>query len=87
MDNIIKLKKKVLEGYSITKEEALMLYDAPLEELYKAANEIRMHFCGSTFDLCTATGVPMVNAVITAMPNALNMQKRHLNGMPMKPAP
>ncbi len=53
MDNIIKLKKKVLEGYSITKEEALMLYDAPLEELCKAANEIRMHFCGSTFDLCT----------------------------------
>ena len=53
MDNIKKLKEKILEGFLTTKEEALILYEAPLEELCKAANEIRIHFCGSTFDLCT----------------------------------
>lgn len=53
MDNIIKLKEKILEGFLTTKEEALILYEAPLEELCKVANEIRIHFCGSTFDLCT----------------------------------
>ena len=46
-------KKKVLEGEQITKKEALALYDAPLEELCGTADEIRNHFCGNGFDICT----------------------------------
>ncbi len=47
------LKEKVLHGDQITREEALALYDAPLEELCAAANEIRIQFCGNRFDMCT----------------------------------
>ena len=46
-------KDAVLAGASLTKEEALDLLDAPLEELCEAADEIRRHFCGDTFDICT----------------------------------
>ncbi len=47
------LKKKVLQGGKIKKEEALTLIDMPLNELCYAANEIRRTFCGNSFDLCT----------------------------------
>ena len=47
------LKKKVLEGGKINKEEALELTELPLEELSQAADEIRRKFCGNQFDLCT----------------------------------
>lgn len=51
LDNI---KKRIMEGECITREEALSLYhDAPINELCDAANELRQHFCGNTFDLCT----------------------------------
>ena len=46
-------KDAVLAGVSLTKEEALDLLDAPLEALCEAADEIRRHFCGDTFDICT----------------------------------
>ena len=39
-----RLKEKVKKGGQITKEEALALYRAPLEELCRAADEIREHF-------------------------------------------
>jgi biotin synthase len=52
MDQITRLKPKVLSGESLTKIEALALYDAPLEELCQSANEIREHFCGNVFDIC-----------------------------------
>lgn len=29
------------------------MYEAPLEELCRAADEIREHFCGNAFDICT----------------------------------
>lgn len=45
--------RKVLDGTSATREEALRLYSAPLEELTDAANEIRKRFCGRDFDLCS----------------------------------
>ena len=48
-----RLKEKVKKGGQITKEEALALYRAPLEELCRAADEIREHFCGDAFDICT----------------------------------
>lgn len=51
--NLESLEKEVLRGKKIGKEEALWLYDQPLEELCKAADRIRMHFCGNGFDLCT----------------------------------
>lgn len=47
------LKKKVLDGAFLTKEEAMELVDAPFEELCQGANEIREHFCGNAFDICT----------------------------------
>lgn len=39
-------------GYSINKDEALSLAEADLEELCRAADKIRAHFCGNGFDLC-----------------------------------
>lgn len=50
---IDKLKAKVLRGEDISKDEALALCDAPLDKLRTAADEIRAHFCGSGFDLCS----------------------------------
>ncbi len=50
---INKLKNKVLSGEMLTKNEAIELSSAPLEELCNAADEIRKHFCGNSFDICT----------------------------------
>lgn len=47
------LKKKILDGGQIGREEALLLKDAPLKELTDAADEIRKKICGSQFDICT----------------------------------
>lgn len=47
------LKDDVLQGKEISKEEALKLVTAPLQDLCSYANEIREHFCGNTFDMCT----------------------------------
>ena len=51
--NLQEYKEKVLLGEFLSKAEALILADAPLEELCTAANEIREHFCGNNFDICT----------------------------------
>lgn len=53
MNMITELKTKVLNGGLLNREEALLLKEAPLEELAEAANEIRARFCGNAFDLCT----------------------------------
>lgn len=47
------LKQKALSGQPICKEEALALTAFPLDDLCAAADEIRRHFCGNKFDLCT----------------------------------
>ena len=47
------LKEKVFAGKDITKEEALFLMDADLEEISKAADEIRQKYCGNGFDICS----------------------------------
>lgn len=47
------IKDKVIGGYKINKEEALMLIEEELEELCESANEIREHFCQNNFDICT----------------------------------
>ncbi len=46
------LGDEVLKGKQITKQEALELYQMPLEPLCKKADEIRQHYCGNIFDLC-----------------------------------
>lgn len=53
MSYIKKLKNNIINGYRITKEEALLLYDWPLDELLALANEIRQVFCKNAFDICT----------------------------------
>ena len=50
---IQELKEEIFNGKRIGKEEALFLADQPLEELSRAADEIRRHFCGDSFDICT----------------------------------
>lgn len=50
---IEQLKNKVLSGDYITRENALSLQGLELEVLCNAANELRIHFCGNGFDICT----------------------------------
>ena len=45
--------RRIIKGELLTREEANSLIDAPLEELCKAADEIRRHFCGTKFDVCS----------------------------------
>lgn len=48
-----RLTEKVLNGGQVTKEEALSLYEQPLEELCESADQIRRRFCEDQFDICT----------------------------------
>ncbi len=48
-----KLKQKVLQGEEISKDGALQLVKVDLDELSKAADEIRKKFCGDKFEICT----------------------------------
>lgn len=47
------LKRKILEGYQVTKEDIEKVENAPLKELCETADEIRRHFCKNKFDICT----------------------------------
>ena len=53
MNYIEELKNRVLNNYLINKDEAIKLLDEDLNELCKSANEIRSHFCGNNFDICS----------------------------------
>lgn len=53
MEKIQELKEKVFCGDLLEKQEIMELLEAPLEELSQAADEIREHFCGNRFDMCT----------------------------------
>lgn len=61
--NIIEdIKQKVLNGYLINKEEAIALSKVDNKEaLYKAADDIRAHFCGNVFELCSITNAKSGN--------------------------
>ncbi len=48
-----KIKNKILSGEKITYDEALSLADSPINQLISAADEIRKHFCGNIFDICS----------------------------------
>ncbi len=47
------LYDKMLDGAYITRDEALLLYEQPLEDLCNCADKLRRHFCGDNFDICT----------------------------------
>ena len=47
------LENKILKGYLINKEEAFALLNEDCNKLCRSANEIRRHFCGTNFDLCS----------------------------------
>ncbi|MSN96354.1 biotin synthase BioB [Campylobacter sp. FMV-PI01] len=52
------MKNKILNGYKISKKEALnLVFNAKLEDLLSDANEIRQHFCGDKFNLCAIINV------------------------------
>ena len=51
--DVIALKEKVLKGYNINEDEAKELYNADINLLKEAANEIRKFFMQDNFDLCT----------------------------------
>lgn len=63
---IEELKNKIFLGEMITKNEAMSLIDAPLDELCKAADEIREKFCDNVFDICTIINAKAEDAVRTA---------------------
>ena len=51
--DVSELAAKVLEGGSISRQEALELYEQPIGELQKYADKIRRAFCDNQFDICT----------------------------------
>ena len=51
--DIERLGNAVLQGRQISREEALWLYQQPLEALCRKGDEIRAHFCSNGFDICT----------------------------------
>lgn len=53
MSIVSELKEKILAGYQINQKEAMELFKEPLGELQEAADELRKHFCGNRFDMCT----------------------------------
>ena len=57
MFDVNELKEKVLNGYKVTKEDAMNLIDVPLEDLTSAADEIRKSFCQNRFDACMLINV------------------------------
>jgi len=56
-DNMVELQKeRVLRGEQITFQEAVLLAkNGSLEAICEAADEIRAHFTGNAFDLCSIT--------------------------------
>lgn len=53
MMHVESLGNAVMAGKQISREEALWLYQQPLQELCGKADEIRRHFCSNGFDICT----------------------------------
>lgn len=53
MDVIKISRQRVLAGEPLGQTDALALCEAPLDALCAAADELRRHYCGNSFDLCT----------------------------------
>lgn len=46
-------KQFLYDGNLLTKKQAFTLLNNPTDLLCRAANEVREHFCGNAFDICT----------------------------------
>lgn len=53
MDQLERLKDKIISGYQMTKEEAINLLEYDQNILSEYANEIRKSVCGDGFDMCS----------------------------------
>ncbi len=53
MNIVEELKEIVQKGGKISAEQAILLYDQPLELICSAADRIREQFCGKGFDICS----------------------------------
>ncbi|WP_294404117.1 biotin synthase BioB [uncultured Clostridium sp.] len=53
MSRIMNLKKKVLDGMLLDKNEIQSIINGDIDELIQCADEIRAKMCGSKFSLCT----------------------------------
>ena len=71
MGIVQELKEKALTTGDISREEALLLAEAPLEELAGAAEEIRRKKCGRGFDYA-----PLSTANADAVPRTANTAPR-----------
>ena len=45
------LTKKIIEGYEISRDEAIAIYHAPLEDLKESATAITTHFYHDALEL------------------------------------
>ena len=64
MFDVNELKNKVLDGYKVTKEDAMNLIEVPLDDLASAANEIRKSFCGNKSMLKAVDAVKTASSVL-----------------------
>lgn len=48
-----KIVKQIIGGKAISYKEALLLINTDLKELKQGADQIRRHYCGNGFDLCS----------------------------------
>ena len=53
MSLVNELKERIIAGGEINREEALQLFEEPVEDVAQAADKIREKFCGNGFDICT----------------------------------
>lgn len=53
MNFVNNLKRKVIEGYKINKDEAMTLAASDFQILSASAKEIQNFYCGNSFDFCT----------------------------------
>lgn len=53
MVDVETLGNEIIAGKRITRQEAIALYEQPLEKLCQKADEIRRFFCTDGFDICT----------------------------------
>lgn len=56
-DFLSELTSKVLNGYSVSRDDALALTLTDIDGLSACADEIRSHFCGSSFSVCSIVNV------------------------------
>ncbi|AWX32041.1 biotin synthase BioB [Methanosphaera sp. BMS] len=55
------LSKKVMDGYTPSKNDMLELLDVPINRLSCHADRLRRHFCQDNFDVCTIINVKSGN--------------------------